>query len=609
MAIIRSSDLDFDLLKENLKVYLQRQEEFSDYDFEGSGLSNILDVLAYNTHLNGLIANFAINESFLNTSQLRSSVLSHSEALGYYPRSRASALATVNLSIATNLGASPSLVTLPAYTNFSTDVNDITYNFQTIEAYIGYNDGTGTFNFRTSTDSNIIPLYEGKKKTKTFLVAETTNAQVYVIPDENADTDTLSVKVYETPTSTKFETYIEQTKVARIDNTSKVYGVRETPNGFFEVFFSDGNVLGVPPKAGNKIIIEYISTNGEAANTASTFTCNSSVSISGASYNVSVTAVTEAAGGSEKETVESIKLNAPLSFAAQQRMVTAEDYKVMILKNYSAVLKDVVCWGGQDNVPPLYGAAFVSLNFKDSISDAVKTQTKNSIIANLSNNLSVLSIETKYYDPAYAYLEFACNFEFDPSLTGFTAETAENLIQSEIQTYATEELGTFDKTYRRSNLLARIDDISPAILNSSIVTKVQRRFSPSTTIVTSYEVQYPTQIAAPDNIKRIITSGVFTYLGESAFLTNRLGSNNLEIINLTGELLADNVGSYNATKGIIQIIGFKPDSYIGTEIKLTVVPANESTIRPLRNYILDVDLSSSFATASIDYQNTKNVIA
>jgi len=603
MAVIRSSDLDFDVIKENLKTFLQQQDEFADYDFEASGLSNILDVLAYNTHLNGLIANLAINESFLSTAQLRSSVLSHAETLGYYSRSRTGSSATVNLSVSTAL-SSPTFISLPANTTFTTEIDNVSYSFQTLEEYIGYNNGSGLFTFETTGGSTSIEITEGTLKTKTFLVGDTTDDQVYVIPDETIDTSTMVVNVYDTATSSSFETYIDVNRAVRIDNDSIIYIIREAPNGYYEVTFSNGNVLGKAPVAGNKIVITYLSTAGAAGNGADTFLADESVTISGTDYTLTTTVVSESSGGDAKESIASIKGNAPLSFASQQRMVTAEDYKALILENYSSYLEDVIAWGGNDNVPPVYGRVYVSLKFKDNISASVQQTIKDQIVTNLSDNLAIMSIDTVYTDPTNTFIEIETIFNLDPDQTGLSPKAVENDVQDTVESYFTANLNSFGKTFRRSNLLAEIDGLAPAILNSRMNIKLQQRITPSLTTVSDYTLSYPTAIAAADDVNYIVTSSRFTYNDQSCFIRNQLSSTKLQIVNLSGVVQLDNVGSFNATNGTVSLAGFLPTAYEGTAIKVSVTPANQSTIKPLRNYILALDPALSFAQSVIDYQNT-----
>lgn len=609
MATINSSDLDFNTIKNNLKTYFQQQSEFADYNFEASGLSNILDVLAYNTHLNGLIANVGINESFLSSSQLRSSVVSHAENLGYYPRSKTGASIDVTITVKTSDTAT-STITLPAYSGFTSDVDGTTYNFLTTAAYIGTNDGSGNFSITTSSASTSIPITQGTFRTKTFLVGETEDQQVYVIPDENLDTSTITVKVFDTVTSSTSQTYTNVNQVLSITPSSTVYILREAPNGYYELTFSDGTILGRAPAAGNKIVVQYLAVDGADGNLASTFEGN--FTITGLTINeIEVApAVTGAvsAGGGEKESIDSIKVNAPIKFASQQRLVTAEDYKALILANYGNVIDNATAWGGNDNAPPVYGRVYVSLDFKDNISDTVKTTTKASIKSNLSDSLSILSIDTFFTDPVNTFLELGVTFNFDPDQTGVSSANIENTVRNTITTFFTNNLGTFDSVFRRSNLLSEIDDVSSAILNSKMDVKIRQSFTPVVNTIRDYTVNFPVQLASPDDDAPIITSTTFTFQGNSgSSLRNKVKHNTttMQIISSSGTVLKDNAGSFNTSNGTITITGFNVSQFTGSEIKITATPANQSTIKPLRNYIISLDAAKLVITSNADFQNTE----
>lgn len=608
MAVIKSTDLDFDQIKANLKTYLQAQDEFADYDFEGSGLSNILDVLAYNTHYNGLIANMGINESFLNSAQLRSSVVSHAETLGYNIRSKTASNATVNVSLVTT-NTEIGTATLPKNTTFTAQVDDISYSFQTLEDYLAVNDGTGTFVFKTSADSSTLPIYEGTLKTKTFIVGESSDEQVYVIPDENIDTSTLNVLVYSSFSSSTFVTYNDVQDVVRIESDSTVYIIKEVPNGYYELTFSDGNVLGRSPQPGEKIVVTYIASNGALANNAEIFLPDNQFTLDGVDYDLTVTTVGASSGGADRESIASIKSNAPRAFATQQRLITAEDYKALILQRYSSVITDVTSWGGNDNVPPIYGRVYVSLNFRTGIDADTQQLTKDSIVNQLSANLAVMSIDTVFSDPVTTYLEFTTQFDFDPDQTGSTPQTVESLVKATVANYVTNNLNRFNSVFRRSALLAEIDGLSPAILNSSMIVKVQQRFSPTLNVISDYSLSYPVELANPDDVNYIVTSTRFTFNDETCFIRNKLSDNKLEIVGVTsGIIQADNIGEYNATAGTVTIRGFAPTSIEGSFIRVSVTPANQSTIKPLRNYILTIDNERSTADATIDYQNTAVIL-
>ena len=609
MATIQSTDLDFDAIKSSLKTYLQRSTEFQDYDFEASGLSNILDVLAYNTHINGLIANVGINESFLNSAQLRASVVAHAETLGYRPRSRTASVVNLNLSLATANAALP-LATLPKNSTFTTSIDGQSYTFQTLEEYTASNDGAGNFSFVTSAGSTSIPAYEGTVKTKTFIIGDTADDQVYVIPDVTIDTSTVNVKVYETVTSSSFVSYVDIEDTVRINAESKVYIIRETPNGFYEISFGEGNVLGLAPQAGNKIVIEYISSIGAAANGGTTFVADQDITVSGTDYPLTITTVSNSASGAEKESINSIKANAPISFATQQRLVTAEDYKALILSRYSSTVQDATAWGGNDNVPPVYGRVYVSLKFIEGLTSDNQTVIKNSIQSQLSANLGIMSIDTVFEDPIDTFLELTTRFNFDPDLSGITVEAQQVNIQNTINNYFSANLSTFDAVFRRSTLLATIDALSPAILNSTMTVKIQQRFTPTLNSALNYNINFPVVLSSPSSTEYIITTSVFTLAtGETVFGRNRLNSTILELVDTTsGSVIVDNAGSYAQSTGVVSFVGVNISSHVGDSVKVTSTPGNQSTIRPLRNYIITIDSNRSTSIGVLDYQNTATTL-
>lgn len=610
MAVIRSSDLDFDTIKANLKTFLQAKSEFSDYDFEASGLNNVLDVLAFNTHINGLTANFAINESFLNSAQLRSSVVSHAETVGYYPASKTGATATIGLkAITTDTITANS--TLPAFTTFTGTLGDTTFTFQTLEAHTAVNDGTGTFEYKTDDGLTAVKITEGTQKTKTFLVGETTDNQTYIIPDAELDKDTLKVEVFDTTTSTTFTTFTDIEKAVRIEPTSTIYIIRETPNGNFEIIFGEGNVLGKSPTAGNKIVVTYLATNGPDANSITSFTADSQISIGGVNQTLTVTTTVNSAGGSEKETIESIKANAPITFASQQRLVTADDYKAIISQRFTQLLDDVAAWGGEDNIPATFGDVYLSLSFKDGISDAVQTSTKNTIQNVIAPNLGIMSIDAEFVDPINTLLELAITFDFDPDLTNLTLDAIQANIKTEMATFFTANLGKFDSVFRRSALLTTIDALSPAILNSDMTVKIQQNFTPTLNTSADFEVIFPVALATPDDVNRIVESTAFTIGGNTCVIRNRLSSTTLEIFdNTNGTIITDNIGSYDQGTGKIVINGFGANvtAFNGDSIKISVRPANQNTIKPLRNYIIKLDSGKTSAAGTIDFQNTTTTL-
>ena len=313
------------------------------------------------------------------------------------------------------------------------------------------------------------------------------------------------------------------------------------------------------------------------------------------------------AGGSEKESIESIKANAPIVFASQQRLVTAEDYKAIIQQRFTQLLDAVAAWGGEDNVPAIFGRVYLSLDFKDNISSAVQTNTKNTIQNVISPNLGVMSIDVVFTDPVDTFIEIAVKFDFDPELTNKTLDATQEDIRAAVNTFFTDNLGTFDKTFRQSALLTVIDAVNPAVLNSSITVKAQRRFTPTLNTTANYTIDFPMAIAAPDDVNRILESTNFTFGGNTCILRNRLSSNAIEVFDtVNATVLQDNVGSYNQATGVVTLTGFGGtlSAFAGDSIQIAVTPANSQTIKPLRNYILSLDLAKTSAAGTVDFQNT-----
>jgi len=602
---IRSTQLDFDTIKGRLKDFLKQQTEFQDYDFEASGLSNILDVLAYNTHFNGLTANFALNESFINTAQLRSSVVALAEGLGYVPTSFTSSQAALNLSVLVTASNRPTAITLPRGTTFSSSVDGVAYTFQTRENFVGTDDGNGTYQFLNANGETGIPVFEGTEKTKTFFVGDTTDQQIYVIPDVTMDTSTIRVRVFPTSSATTFDTYLNIVDAIRITNESAFYQIKETPNGFYEIIFGDGISTGLAPKAGNKIVIDYLSTVGSTANGAATFSTEAVVTVNSVNFNVTTTTESISAGGSFKESIESIRQNAPIAFSSQRRLVTAEDYKALVQTKFGAFLDDVISFGGADNVPRVYGKVFIGLKFKDSITLDTQQTVKDRITTELTDNLAIMSITTDFVDPITTNMIISTTFNLDPDLTSLTPQAMEAQVQNTINNFFTTNLKRFDKVFRRSNILTLIDALDPAILNSKMEVQLMQGFIPTLNTSLQYKIIFPVILATPDDSTFTVTTTNFTFNNKTCFIRNKLSSNKLQVITIDGVVEVDNIGSYESSTGTVTLVGFKPSGFNGSQIDVKVIPANQNTVRPLRNFILDIDTDLSTSRSLLDFQNTQ----
>lgn len=600
----KSTDLDFDNIKARLKDYLKKQPQFNTYDFEAAGLSNILDVLAYNSHINALNANFALNESFLSTAQLRSSVVSHAQTLGYEIRSTTSSRAIVNLSLnLTGVPGRPITITLPKGTVFTSSVDGVTYTFRTLEEYSARDNGSGSYVFLTNAASNGIPIFEGVEKTKTFIVGQKDERQIYVIPDDTIDKSTAIVRVYSSVTSSNYTTYFPLSQAVIIDENAKFFSINEVPNGYYELNFGDGTSFGKSPEPGEKIVITYLSSKGAAANNATVFNPNNQIRINGIDYVLTTVTAGESTGGASRQSIESIRQLAPIAYASQKRLVTSLDYKAMIETNFSQV-REAAIWSGDQNIPIDYGAVYISLNYAANTAAATKQAIKDAIVNNFTNNLSVMSMTPKFVEPIDVWLSLNVQFNFDPALTGNTAATTEVNVFKFIQNYFNTNLSTFNAVFRKSNLATEIDAFDPSILSTRMDIKVQMRQVIDTSIVNTFDLEYPCKIADPDDIFWRIQSTTFEYKAKVARIQNRLNSNTLSIIDLAGNILLDNVGSYNKATGKVSIVGFKPTRMTngGNTIRIDVIPAVEGTIKPLRNYILKFEADKSSTSAVVDRQ-------
>lgn len=592
---IKSTALDFDAIKNNLKTALEESGQFNDYNFEASGLSSILDVLAYNTHYNGLIANFALNESFLGTAQLRSSLVSLAEGIGYIPDSKTSSQAIVRLSM--NLSSvpdRPSQIQIDDGFKFNTTVDDNDYVFQTLEDLTATDDGSGIYNFTDASGNQNIKIYEGTSRTKTFLAFDATENAIYIIPDKNLDTETAVVRIYETPSSSSFVTYTNLLKANVISSDSTLFILKESPNGFFELSFGNGSTLGRAPKAGSKITITYLSVAGADANTAKTFAPQNQVTVGGTGYSVTVSTQANSVGGGNKESVESIRKNAPFQYASQNRMVTAADYSSLILRNFSTLIKDIKSYGGEDALEPEFGAVYVSILFNDDV-DAVTVQETKDAIQDLAKQLSVASFVLRFDDPVKTYIETQTFFQFNPNLTTLSRNTIQDNVKNTISSYFQKNTGSFSQSFRRSNLLTLIDDTSPAVLSSRMNVFMQRRFTPTLNSIQNHTLRYAAQIAVPDDVNYIVTSTPFTYQNKTCIIRNKLNTNKLEVYNSEDAIVVvDNIGDFS--NDTVRIVGLQIDAFFGGQsfIKLSAKPANESAVTPFRQDIVEYDASRSF---------------
>ena len=479
---ISVSELDFDNIKANLKEYLKGQDTFSDYDFEGSGLSVLLDILAYNTHYNGIYTNLAVNEMFLDSASKRSSVVSLAKLLGYTPNSAKCSTATVTLNI-TSPATGPSVVTVPAYTQFNTSVDGNSYAFYTTQEY-------SAVGASTSYSIPNVLLTEGSPLNFKYTVSSGVR---YIIPNANVDLSTVKVRVQENSTSSTFYTYTVSTSVIDANSASKVFWIKEIDDGLYELTFGNG-VLGTALDNGNVVHISYFVSNLDAANGATLFSYDGSTLYTGA--NVSITTTSAAAGGGVVEDIQSIKFNAPRSYAAQNRAVTPDDYRALIYANFPEAAS-VAVWGGEDNDPPVYGKTYISV--KPKTAGKLTLQQKSDILNTILETRNIVSITPEIVDAEYINIALNVTVYYNDRETGYTSTDMASIVRQVILDYNNSDLQKFESVFRYSKLSRLIDAAEPAITNNITTVLLRRKLSPRYNISAEYNINV---------INPIFTSGV-----------------------------------------------------------------------------------------------------
>jgi len=588
------TEFDFDEVKDNLKIFMRNQTEFKDYDFEGSGLSALLDVLAYNTHYLGFNANMLANEMFLDSSQLRSSVVSHAKTLGYTSRSATAAKATIDVF----LNTSNASATMPAGTVFTSSVGDTSYQFVTIQ------DITSTLNGSTITFTNAI-IYEGSYVSTRYTVDTQNVEQRFIISDTRSDTTTLTVKVQNSTSDSTLTTYTLATDIAALTSTSNVYFLQEVEDGKYEIYFGDG-VLGSALEDGNIVIMNYVVTNKGAANGAAVFV--SSAAIDTVS-SVNVRIVSAAAGGAEPESVESIKYNAPLDYASQGRCVTTEDYKTYVRQLF-ANTQSISVWGGEDgsfnNVTGAsdiaeYGKVFISVK---SITGVNLTETqKSQLVTNLAP-YTVASLTPVIVDPLVLNLILSINFKFDSNATTNNKAGLESIVSSTITTYNNTNLKVFNSVFRHSQFTSLIDDSDPSILSNVTTIALGSLYTPSTSGSFSFTIHFGNALYHPHDGHNSTAGGIIAstgfYIQDN---TNEMffdddGAGNLRIFYLvSGSRIyySSVAGTVNYTTGLVSVNPVyitsvsNVDDNSSSAIRMTASPASVDIVSK-RNQIVEIDL-------------------
>ena len=602
---LRVTELDFDNIKNNLKFFLKGQDKFKDYDFEGSGMSILLDTLAYNTHYMAYNANMVANEMFLDSSSLRSSAVSHAKMLGYEVTSARAPKATINV----NLQTTDATKTMPSGTAFTATVDGTNYQFVTISDVTRANSGN-------SVNFDSVEIYEGTYIISKNVVDSSNVDQKFILTDPRADTSTLTVKVQTSTSDTSTTTYTKADDITQLSATSTVYYLQEVERGRFEVYFGDG-VISKALEDGNIVQLQYVVTNKGVANGVSSFT--PPTSIDGAT-SIVVTTVSSAIGGAEQESVNSIKLKAPLNYSAQGRAVTTSDYEVYVKKLF-ANTQAVSVWGGEDgsydsstgvSSTPEYGKVFISVKSTTGV-DLTSTQ-KDNLVKGLAP-YKVASVTPVIVDAETTELILGVTFNFNSSSTTSTGTELASLVNTTLQNYNTSDLQSFNRPFRHSKVLRLIDETDTAILNNTTTVTMAKKFSPTLSTATSYNINFNNRFYNPVSGYNATGGGIVSSTG---FYMNSVttieyffdddGSGNLRIYYLVGNTRTytnSTAGTVDYTTGLIKINSMvitgvgNVDDTTSSQIRITALP-NSNDIVPVRNQILEIDFTNSTITSSID---------
>ena len=594
MKQLNVTELDFDQIKENIKDYFRNNTDgpYRDWDFEGSGLNQLLDILAYNTHYNAIVAHNAMNESFIDSAQIRANVVSRAKLLGYTPKSKSAAMATISLSFDSSVNRNLSTFTLYKGQTLTASVDDVTYTYITIDDYTATLD---ELNNRYVFDS--IDIYQGKMKEVTFVVESGNIDQKYIIDDVNIDLANMTVDVFENQYSTAVETYALFESLSNIGPSTAAYFINENYNGNYEIKFGD-NIFGKKPASLNIIKVNYLSTEGQNGNGANVFTWATPGTVT-----PTITVLSRATNGSEKEDIESIRQNAPLSFITQNRAVTSGDYKTLINQILNNI-ETVSVWGGEDNDPPQYGKVYASVK---PFNDIALTDLDKIYLLKELESRRVIGIQPILIDPEFTYIYLDILFKYDSNRTSLSTGQLSTLIENALEIFNVNSLQKFDGVFRYSHLLSLIDNLDIAIINSFIRVFVYKRVVLEYGKLTSTPVNFQMGLfCEAGQEETVLTSDSWMYNGSSITLEDApiFGSNNERRVYsfTTGadgrkRIIDFNAGILNTDTGLLTINSQKINK--NETINIYVSPSSNDLVSR-RNKLLMIDIGKTNIIPEVD---------
>src|SRR6056300_898987 len=594
------SDLDFDAIKSNLRAFLQDQTEFSDYNFEGSGFAVLLDTLAYNTHYLGFNANMLANEMYLDSADIRKNIVSLAKMLGYTPTSCRASNAVLSVKV-NNVTATTTSLTMDKGTVYTTSIGGQSYQFVTNQSYT-IQPNAGVYQFDN------VNVYEGTLVTFKYTVDTNDVDQKFIIPAANADTSTLKVTIQNSISDTTTEVYSPVNNYTDLTSTTKSYFLQEGDDNRFEVYFGDG-VLGKKPVDGNIIILEYIVTNKTEGNGASSFVLSGD--IDGFS-DVTVSTTSNAANGSEPQTKESIRYNAPLQFTAQDRAVTSKDYETIVKSVYTNA-QSVSAWGGEDDETPQYGV--VKIAIKPISGSTLTTSTKETIKLQL-RKYNVVSVRPEIVDPETTSILLTSNVKYDERATTKTADTLKSEIITSLTNYNTNTLNQFDGVFRYSKITGLIDNTDASIISNITTLRMRKTLSPQLNTSARYNIYFRNGIYNPHPEHKSAQGGVIETSGfkvsgdtnDRIYFLDDDGLGNIRRYYLTGSTrnyVNNTQGTVNYDTGQITISSLSISSLenvrgsTNSVLEITTQP-NSNDIIPVRDQILNIDIANSTITVEAD---------
>lgn len=573
------SNLDFDTLKNTLKSYLRSQDRFNDYDFEGSNMSVLLDLLSYNTYHNAFYLNMIGNEMFLDSAQLRDSVVSHAKELNYTPRSFKSAEAKVNLIVTSSDMAKRSL-TVPKGTSFTSRFANKNYTFTTGENIVVTDYTLNTNNTITFTGSNI-SLFEGYYITDTYTMSYGT-PQRFVLSNRNVDISSVAVTVIEDSGATTLM-YNRATSLFDLDSTSKVFFVQGAENDSYEIVFGDG-ITGRKPKDNSLVTVEYRISNGELPNGCDTFQADALID---GESNITISTINSAASGAVSESIESIKYNAPRHFTTQERAITTEDYENLLKLNFPEV-NAVTAYGGEDLNPPQFGKVFVAvdLNEVDGLPDIKKQEYYRFL-----KPRSPVSIDPVFVNPEYTYINVNSTVRYNINTTRLTNDDIKTIVMSAIQSYARSNLNNFNRVFRYSKLVQAIDASQISIISNETDISLIKVFKPNIGQYQSTDIAFNVPLEQYTSANGVlggyvVKSSRFVFDGQQAYFRNN-DQNGIDIVSVASDQLIETVGTVDLDTGLIQLSNVKIDAFSGAGIKVNVIPRSKD-VSTINNVILNI---------------------